>query len=255
MNRRHFLGLAGISALVLGAGRSLPRVLSPAEGTADATASAAAGTRWAMLVDTKKCIELDGCTRCVEACHAAHNVPRISEPRHEVKWMWKARYDGAFAASSGDHAPEALRQATLPVLCNHCEKPPCTRVCPTGATWKRDDGLVMMDEHRCIGCRYCMAACPYGSRSFNWMDPRERLARVNRDYPTRTKGVVEKCTFCDERVDKGQLPVCVEACPNGGLLFGNLADARSQIRTVLAVRYSVRRKPELGTGPAVYYLI
>ncbi len=255
MNRRHFLGLAGLSALAAGAGRPFARVLSPADADRDAAARAAAGTRWAMLVDTKRCAELEGCTRCVAACHLAHNVPRIGDAQHEVKWIWKARYEEAFAPPASDHAPDALRQSSVPVLCNHCENPPCTRVCPTKATWKRDDGIVVMDEHRCIGCRYCMAACPYGSRSFNWSDPRPYLARVTRDYPTRTKGVVEKCTFCEERLAKGERPLCVEACPNGGLSFGNLADARSGIRVTLASRYSIRRKAELGTGPAVYYLI
>jgi len=129
------------------------------------------------------------------------------------------------------------------------------RVCPTQATWKRDDGIVDMDWHRCIGCRYCMAACPYGSRSFNWMDPRRYIQHPNAEFPTRTKGVVEKCTFCTERLVAGRLPGCVEACPEKALVFGNLADPHSPIRELLAKRQHLRRRPELGTGPAVFYIV
>jgi len=128
-------------------------------------------------------------------------------------------------------------------------------VCPTAATWKREDGIVMMDWHRCIGCRYCMAACPYGSRSFNFVDPRPYVTNINPEFPTRTKGVVEKCSFCDERLAKGQIPACVESCSEQALTFGDLNDATSELRRVLASRYAIQRRPELGTGPAVYYLI
>ena len=138
------------------------------------------------------------------------------------------------------------------VFCNHCDNPPCVRVCPTQATWKRDDGIVMMDWHRCIGCRYCMAACPYGSRSFNWEDPRPHIKEPNPDFPTRTKGVVEKCTFCDERLDKGQPPACVEACPEKALVFGDLNDPDSEVRRLLRSRFALRRKAGLGTSPEVY---
>ncbi len=113
----------------------------------------------------------------------------------------------------------------------------------------------MMDYHRCIGCRYCMAACPYGSRSFNWVDPRPFIKDINLDYPTRTKGVVEKCNFCEERLAKGLLPACVEACQHKALIFGNLEDPRSEIRERLSSHYTIRRKPGLGTEPKVYYLI
>ena len=113
----------------------------------------------------------------------------------------------------------------------------------------------MMDYHRCIGCRYCMAACPYGSRSFNWVDPRPYIETVNPQYPTRTKGVVEKCNFCAERLADGQLPACVEACPEKALIFGDLHDENSPVRQALRSRYAVQRKPELGTGPSVFYLV
>ncbi len=153
-----------------------------------------------------------------------------------------------------------IGQFTFLVLCNHCEKPACVRVCPTQATFKRkQDGIVMMDMHRCIGCRFCMAACPYGARSFNYFDPRKApnlAAEIpNREYPTRTKGVVEKCTFCTERLAFGNMPACVEAAPKGGLVFGDLEDKNSEVRKIVETRYTIRRKPEVGTGPSVYYLI
>jgi Fe-S-cluster-containing dehydrogenase component len=143
------------------------------------------------------------------------------------------------------------------VLCNHCQNPPCVRVCPTKATYQRPDGIVMMDFHRCIGCRFCMAGCPYGSRSFNWRDPRGGLpAKMpNPAYPTRMKGVVEKCTFCSELLDKGEPPACVEACTEKLLAFGDLHDPATAVRALLKEHYTIRRKPNLGTQPQVYYIV
>jgi len=140
------------------------------------------------------------------------------------------------------------------LLCNHCDNPPCVRVCPTQATWRRDDGIVMMDYHRCIGCRYCMAACPYGSRSFNWRDPVPYVKEINLDYPTRTKGVVEKCDFCEERLALGLQPACVEACKTGALTFGEIKPG-TDIQRVLSQGYSLTRKTQLGTRPQVYYMV
>ncbi len=247
LNRRDFIGLAGLSALAFWTNTS---------AQPSAAQSAVPTARWAMVVDPKKCLEIAGCTRCLAACHHAHNVPAIEERRHEVKWIWKERFERAFPSEQNAYTEEALKGKLLPVLCNHCDNPPCVRVCPTKATWKRGDGIVMMDWHRCIGCRYCMSACPYGSRSFNWDDPRShmRIAPSN-DYPTRTKGVVEKCTFCEERLAKRLRPACVEACPNGSLVFGDLRDPKSNVREVLRTRHAIRRRPELGTQPAVYYVV
>ena len=157
--------------------------------------------------------------------------------------------------------PEQMRKQPVLVLCNHCDRPPCVRVCPTKATFKREeDGIVMMDMHRCIGCRYCMAACPYGSRSFNWRDPKPFVRQgIRTDYPTRTKGVVEKCTLCAERLARGENPACVDAANKvggaGTIVFGDIADPNSEISRVLRSRQTVRRKPSLGTSPQVYYLL
>ena len=206
-----------------------------------------------MVVDPLKCQKAEGCRDCTQACHRVHNVPSIADPRHEVKWIWKA--PSTSLSVRGRDAPDGLQGMPVLVLCNHCDNPPCVRVCPTKATWKRDDGIVMMDPHRCIGCRYCMAACPYGARSFNWEDPRPHIAARDPRYPTRTKGVVEKCTFCEERLASGQPPACVEACKEKALVFGDANDAASEVRRALGRQYTIRRRPELGTRPQVYYRI
>ena len=138
-------------------------------------------------------------------------------------------------------------------VCMRCGE--CVRVCPTQATFKRADGIVMMDYHRCIGCRFCMAACPYGSRSMNYRDPRPFIRKINPAFPTRTKGVVEKCNFCEERLARGILPACVIACKDKALAFGDLEDPRSDVRLILDKGLSLRRRPELGTGPQVYYIL
>jgi Fe-S-cluster-containing dehydrogenase component len=141
------------------------------------------------------------------------------------------------------------------VLCNHCNNPPCVRVCPTKATFKRDsDGLVLMDFHRCIGCRFCMAGCPYGARSFNYRDPQPAIAEIQPNFTPRTKGVVEKCNFCAERLARGEMPACVEAS-EGAAVFGDLNDPSSNVRKILAEQYAITRKPELGTYPSVFYII
>jgi len=131
-----------------------------------------------------------------------------------------------FPGQSDDFNTQNLLGKPFVALCNHCTNPPCVRVCPTKATFKRaEDGIVMMDFHRCIGCRYCMAGCPYGARSFNFRDPRPYIkTELNMKFPTRERGVVEKCNFCAERLADGLLPACVEACKAGALSFGDLAD-------------------------------
>jgi Fe-S-cluster-containing dehydrogenase component len=253
ISRRHFLNAAGLSALALASKPALDALGLEAVG--QEPTSATAGTRWAMVIDPRKCLEQGDCTRCIDACHHAHNVPAIADPAHEVKWIWKEPFEEAFPSLEAEYAPDSLRGQPMMVLCNHCDNPPCVRVCPTQATWKREDGVVMMDWHRCIGCRYCMAACPYGSRSFNWSDPRPAIAQLDPGFPTRTKGVVEKCTFCEERLARNERPLCVEACEARAIVFGNLDDPESEVRTILRDRFAVRRKAELGTRPAIYYVV
>jgi molybdopterin-containing oxidoreductase family iron-sulfur binding subunit len=254
ISRRRFLKIAGLSTLFGLGGKAALEVLAPGELEASlGSVPLSAGKRWALVVDTRKLTE-ETMKECIAACHLTHNVPDIGNTKEEIKWIWKEKYKNAFPDDEHEHLREDLEHKPLLVLCNHCAKPPCVRVCPTKATFQREDGIIMMDYHRCIGCRFCMAACPYGSRSFNWGDPRTYVKKQNLEFPTRTKGVVEKCNFCDERVSKGQYPACVEAS-KGALIFGDLGKSFSEIRKLLKHNYAIRRKPGLGTQPNVYYIV
>ena len=251
MKRRNFLKIVSFGGALTVASKM---TLDAFSGNADSNAKS--GKRWAMVIDTRKCIEQgSGCTKCMDACNKVHNIPLFEDKKDEIKWIWKEKYEYAFNTSENRFLPGDINDKKIPLLCNHCENPPCVNVCPTQATWKREDGIVMMDWHRCIGCRYCIAACPYGSRSFNWRDPRPALDKINKSFPTRMKGVVEKCTFCDERIARGQVPACVEVCDAGAMHFGDLNNPESEIRNILSNNFSIRRKPELTTGPEVYYIV
>jgi len=257
-SRRDFLKIAGVSALtIMTPAFFVPAwakdgiVMPPGQGLAPQKALAA--KRWAMAVDLTKCTV--NCTDCIVACHAIHNVPDFGNPKDEVKWIWTESFASVFPGEAHAYSGKKLQKINPPVFCNHCENPPCVRVCPTGATFQRTDGIVIMDYHRCIGCRLCMAACPYGARSMNYRDPRPFTAKINPDFPTRTKGVVEKCNFCEERLAKGTLPACVLACRQKALTFGDVDDPRSDIRRLLETRFNLRRRAHLGTGPQIYYLL
>jgi Fe-S-cluster-containing dehydrogenase component len=254
INRREFLKIAGASTIVgiLG-GWTAVEVLAPGELESRQSPQALTAKRWAMVVDTKRMDEANA-RNCIEACHRVHNVPSIDDTKSEVKWVWLEPFEHAFPLSNHEYLAESMKERRFLVFCNHCDNPPCARVCPTKATWKREDGIVMMDQHRCIGCRYCMAACPYGSRSYNWKDPRPFIKKGNPDYPTRSNGVVEKCTFCAERIDQGLMPACVEAS-KGALIFGDLADSASEVREILRTHYTIRRNLSLGTDPSVFYMV
>ena len=257
MDRRRFIKLAGISAAAgLGGAIGAGRVL---RATASSIAiEPAGGTRWAMVVDISKFRTEAEYMKSINACHSVHNVPDFGNPKDEIKWIWTDTYEHVFPGMEHSYLNPSVAKAPFMVLCNHCSNPPCVRVCPTQATFKRPDGIVAMDYHRCIGCRFCMAACPYGARSFNWRDPRPFIdkARLNTKYPTRTKGVVEKCNFCVERIGKDLEPACVEAAKGtGAMVFGDLNDKHSEVREVLSRKFTIRRKPRLGTEPGVYYVI
>jgi len=255
MDRRKFIKIAGFSLAGLTGQQGFSLFSRHALAKTPKSEVQPALKRWAMVVNVDACSKQAGCSDCIDACHLTHNVPDLGNPKDQIQWIWNAPYNEVFPEGSHELMPEAVKKAPVTVLCNHCEDPPCVRVCPTKATWKREDGIVMMDYHRCIGCRYCMAACPYGARSFNWKDPRPFIKNINQDFPTRTKGVVEKCNFCEERLAKGLKPACVEACKENALIFGDLNDPGSEIVKVLKSRMTTRRKPYLGTQPKVFYLL
>ena len=260
-SRRSFLKVAGLSAFALSsgmaglagtAGAARARI---APGRYERGENALTAKRWAMVIDTRQFRGPEDYEALIEACHKVHNVPHIPGNQN-IKWFWLDKYDRVFPDDMNAHINDKTRQADYPLLCNHCTNPPCVRVCPTQATYRMEDGIVAMDYHRCIGCRFCMAGCPYGARSFNFVDPRKYLSDPvpNPTFPTRMIGVVEKCTFCAERLAVGKMPACVEAS-GGKILFGDLEDPNSTVRQALAANYSIRRKPNLGTQPGVYYLI
>lgn len=251
MKRRDFL----IATAALGAaGLGCLSGCSSYTGAAQESSGGNADRHWGFVIDVERFNAVADMDKIRTACHSAYNVPSIEGAKEEIKWIWEEGFTETFADLDSTYLTEKLKDAGVPVLCNHCEEPPCVRVCPTKATFKRKDGIVEMDYHRCIGCRFCMAACPYGSRSLNFRDPVPYLDHVNPDYPTRTKGVVEKCTMCSDRVDKGEIPLCAEAS-NGSILFGDLNDPSSHVRRVLDTSFSVRRRASLGTGPSIYYVI
>ncbi len=260
-SRRQFLKVAGLSAFALGSGVGACLTASDAlaatgdVGTYAPNAKGLKAKRWAMVIDTRKLTSEADLKKLSEACHKSHNVPTI-DSNQEIKWLWYDSYKATFPDDANDMLPSKIKSQKFLLLCNHCTNPPCVRVCPTQATFQMHDGAVAMDYHRCIGCRFCMAGCPYGARSFNYVDPRKFLANPepNPEYPTRMIGVVEKCTFCVERLAKGLMPACVEAS-NGALLFGDLQDPDSSVRKALANNFHIRRKPTYGTEPGVYYLI
>ena len=271
-SRRNFLKVAGISALGIGAIPALKAVAAAESQSAPHAIEmkrkdALIAKRWGMVIDTRKLTD-DIADKIVKACRYAHNIPdfhnkpdRKKYPNlkpvkfnQEIKWIWEEKYEHAFPDKEDEFLAEKFRKLTFLVTCNQCKHPPCVQACPTQATFKRPDGIVMMDFHRCIGCRFCMAACPFGSRSFNFRDPRPFIAEISPDYPTRTRGVVEKCDFCAERLAKGKLPACAEVS-KGAIIVGDLDNPDSEIRKLINANFTIRRKQELGTDPSVYYIM
>ncbi len=194
------------------------------------------GHRWGLLIDTNQCTE--GCDRCVSACNTENGLEGFDRPATDAQWIRKVTIRDM-----------QTRQTTqLPLMCQHCEHPPCVDVCPTGASFKRADGIVLVDKHICIGCRYCMMACPYKARSF----VHESLHNQKAHAP-RGKGTVESCTLCVHRIDSGRQPACVEACGEA-MLFGDLNDPASPISKQLSRVKSSQIRADLGVNPAVRYI-
>ncbi len=239
MSRRQLLGTLG----GLGTGALAAGLVPIAFPEADA-AETGPKRQWAMVIDLRKC---DGCKKCTDACQETHHLPNSFE--------WIKVFE-VHDKQGGSYF--------MPRPCFQCENAPCLRVCPVAATYRADDGVVLVNQDRCIGCRMCMAACPYGARYFNYADPpgANPFAHPTPEFPVpQQKGTVGKCMFCVHRTENGALPACVEACGMEALWIGDLvADvATNGHETVRLSQFikdndAFRYKEELGTGPRVYYI-
>ncbi len=221
--------------------------------------------RWGMVIDLNTCT---GCGECAAACKIENNVaivgPEESDMGRTMLWMdMLTEYEGEY--------PD-VKIRYIPRPCLHCDDPPCTRVCPVRATYLNDEGIVAQIFPQCIGCRYCMAACPYTVKSFNWYRPEwpdTMESALNPDVSARPAGVVEKCTFCIHRLQKAKeqaaaenrdlrdgdyIPACAEACPTKAITFGDFEDPKTEVSRLRRTARAFRLLEELGTEPKVYYL-
>ena len=195
--------------------------------------------RWGMLIDAAKCDE--GCDKCVSACSEENGWKNTGNPLTDTIWIRKVKVKDL----------ETANEATMPIMCQHCEKPPCVDVCPTGASFRRDDGIVLVDRHICIGCRYCMMACPYKARSFA-----HEAIEDQKEHAPRGQGCVESCTLCVHKIDKGEQPACVSACSSsagGAMLFGDLNDPESEISQIVKKYATTQIRADLGLNVGVRY--
>ena len=252
--------LAGLAASAAGAIAGCTRAAAT-PSTEPAAAASAPRRSWGLVIDLERCAR---CAGCVVACQQENNVPPLggeaaarTRPIHWMDFLPPA--PGSFAAT--------------PIPCMHCQDPPCVKVCPVGATYKTEEGITAQIWERCIGCRYCMVACPYGRRYFNWSEPRwpGDASSLNPDVAPRPRGVVEKCTLCHHRIRavleraRGdeepltddalrRLPACAQSCPAQAITFGDLADPESEVARLAASPRATRLLPEAGTRPKVIYL-
>lgn len=203
-------------------------------------------TRYGMAIDLTRCF---GCHTCSVACKSFNNLP------NEIWWNRILTVGGEGIDTAEGTFPN-LKMQHLPVNCQHCENAPCVKACPVGATYQREDGIVIQDYDKCIGCRMCMVACPYNARSFNFKKPEYYADHALGDFdaPVHQYNVVEKCTFCVNRVDRGEVPACMDLCPGRARYWGDLDDPDSEISKVIKGRNYVKLLEEKGTKPKVYYL-
>jgi len=237
--RRWFLkSAAAFTTVALAPGVTLMAFAGAAPASAGpGRGPATAKERWGLLIDVAKCA--DDCSACVSACSKENGWKDTGHPLTDPQWIRKVTVSGKGATAS------------LPVMCQHCASPPCVDVCPTGASFKRADGIVLVDKHLCIGCRYCVMACPYKARSFVHEPLEDQLA-----HAPRGKGTVESCTLCVHRVDEGRQPACVEACAatgHGAMIFGDLNDPESAISRRIAQFPTHQLRADLGCDPGVRY--
>jgi molybdopterin-containing oxidoreductase family iron-sulfur binding subunit len=236
LSRREFIGIGGaaVAGMALAPGLRLVELA----GARSPEEAASRLQRWGLLVDIGKCHD---CNACVTACHEENGVTSHGRPATDAQWIRKVELKDKLTGYV----------ETLPVMCQHCAEPPCVDVCPTGASFKRIDGIVLVDKHICIGCRYCMMACPYKARSFVHEETSNQ-----KTYAPRGKGTVESCTLCVHRVDVGKIPACVEACTKDGnkaMVFGDLKDPNSEINKQLASAPTTQLRPDLNLNTGVRY--
>ncbi len=238
LSRREFLGwgAAAVAGMSLAPGLrliELAQARSPEE-------AASAVHRWGLLIDANKCA--DGCTSCISACHEENGVGSKGRASTDAQWIRKVQIKDK---RSG-------RTQAFPMMCLHCQNPPCVDVCPTGASFKRIDGIVLVDKHICIGCRYCMMACPYKARSFIHEDLTDQ-----KPHAPRGKGTVESCTLCVHKVDRGDgTTACAEACAREGhkaIVFGDLNDPASEIAQRLATQSATQVRADFNLDTSVRY--
>lgn len=205
--------------------------------------------RLAMVIDTRRCM---ACNSCTVACKIENNLPNNT-------WWNRVMTVGGENLDSPEGTYPSLKMMNITVACQHCDNPACVKVCPVGATYQDPEtGVVRQDYDKCIGCRMCMAACPYtGVRSFNWEEPQYHLdfAVGDADVSPHQKHTVEKCTFCWHRLAKGVQPACVEVCPARARHFGDLNDPESEVSKLIRNREYMQLLPERDTHPSVYYLV
>jgi Fe-S-cluster-containing dehydrogenase component len=241
--RRDFLKVAAVGAAAVTATQAI-------KGTAASEKQASGPRQWAMVIDQSKCV---GCGYCTLACQAHNDV------NPDIQWNR--------VTTAGEVAGKTV---FLPRPCMQCAKAPCVEVCPVKASYYREDGIVMMDYDRCIGCRYCEVACPYQARSFNWKSFDSSNPAVPKwgqpEVARRPRGVVEKCAFCYQRIDRGlalglqpgvdadATPACCVVCPTGARVFGDVNDPDSQVSKLLKDNVAYRLRDDLGTDPRVYYI-
>jgi tetrathionate reductase subunit B len=240
-SRRSFLGaMATAAGVTLAPGVMLYSISKSSSANARALDTAASSdVRWGMLIDVSRCD--NGCDDCVTACATENGLRGHGRPATDAQWIRKVDINNTKTGKS----------TSLPVMCQHCEEPPCVDVCPTGASFKRADGIVLVDKHTCIGCRYCMIACPYKARSFV-----HEVLEDQKPHAPRGKGTVESCTLCVHRIDADQQPACVEACSDTGgkaMLFGDLNDTDSEISRRVARYASQQIRADLGLNPGIRY--
>lgn len=237
LSRRKFFGTA--AAALAGLSVAPGVFLMKAAHARPLDQAASSKVRWGMLIDTNKCAK--DCDACVKACNTVHGLYSLGRPETDAQWIRKVNITNE---NTG-------RSHSLPVMCQHCEYPPCVDVCPTGASFRRADGIVLVDRHICIGCRYCMMACPYKARSFVAEDLHDQKPLV-----PRGKGTVGGCTLCVNRVDAGNIPACAEACDkdkHNAIIFGDMKDPKSEIHKQLTAYGSTVIRRDLRLNPSIHY--